>query len=567
VSLPVSLNVEVNLNSLRIVSEELNITIKQAATELEAFLADSSERSYLNSSVEHIRQIAGVCRLLEFPGAIALAVEMQTMAEAIAEQDQPIEGMVAALTHAFFVLPHYLEYISTRQRELPIMMVEYVNEMRIARRAELLNEHQLYPELSGALSKQNLLGGTGSPDLDELQAAIGRLRHMYQVGLLGVINDKRSVIHFQLMSRALSRATAMLGDHSSSGQWLLAKAVIDCFAEDALELTLHRKRYLAAIEKLLRNYANKGDQALNAEPDAELTRNLLMCLTVAGSESASARQWLAELGLPNCDVTDRGVAEQRVIMHGPSMETFDSVINALREELRTAKEILEVSSQHNAVEEEEMASLRDVLSRVADTLMLLNLTGPQDMLREQLQGLDDGSAIDFNAAADVVLFVDSSLGSLKRHEFSADELNQVNDVTRREIIANSQLAEAERVVLEEAKSCISLAKRAITSYVDSNFELAHIANVATTLNTIRGAVYILNYHRAAAVVKSCSEFISDHINQHVGGQRHQLLETLADALISIEYYLNEIEVNREPNEMILEIAEESLDALGFPVVA
>ena len=50
-----------------------------------------------------------------------------------------------------------------------------------------------------------------------------------------------------------------------------------------------------------------------------------------------------------------------------------------------------------------------------------------------------------------------------------------------------------------------------------------------------------------------------------GGQRHQLLETLADALISLEYYLAELETSRDVNEQILEVAEESLAALGFAV--
>jgi hypothetical protein len=53
--------------------------------------------------------------------------------------------------------------------------------------------------------------------------------------------------------------------------------------------------------------------------------------------------------------------------------------------------------------------------------------------------------------------------------------------------------------------------------------------------------------------------------QYSGPQRHQLLETLADALISLEYYFSEIAAGRTPDEKILGVAEESLAALGFAV--
>jgi hypothetical protein len=565
----VSLSVSINFNSLRIVNEELDHTIKQAATEFEAYLADSVERSYLDSCVENLGQIAGVFRLLQYPGAIALAEEMETLVKEIASDESLKENKVSALTHAFFVLHRYIEYIATRQYEMPILVVVYVNEMRVARGASLLLEQSMYPELAQAIRDKALPPGEGEPQLDELNSAIGRLRHMYQVGLLGVIKDQSSAMHFQLMSRAMSRATAMLGNHSNSGFWQLASAFLTCLAAGDFELTLHRKRYLAAIEKLMRDLVNKGVSSLEDAPNGDLQESLLFCLTLSGNETSTVATLLDALALPRDQGTDRLVAQQRELMHGPGIEAFDSVIKVVKEELATARDVLEISSQNNLINEEDLDVLKDVLSRIADTLVVLDLSGPQAMLREQLDKLanyNPDELFDFLAAADALLYVDSSLVSLKQQDLSSDALGQARELSRKEVIANSQLAEAERVVLEEAKSCISLAKRAITAYVDSNFEVAHIANVSTTLNTVRGGLYVLNFRRASAVVRSCCEFIDNHSTTLAGGgHRHQLLETLADALISIEYFLNEIDVNRAPDEIILEIAEESLEALGFAV--
>lgn len=297
---------------------------------------------------------------------------------------------------------------------------------------------------------------------------------------------------------------------------------------------------------------------------------MLMLTSYSSPELVRLRESYA---LPKLNITDADIAKQRENMHGPSLETLELVIKALTEELRNAKDILEIGSQNEGIDSEDLALLIVVLSRVADTLSILNLTGPRTTLVEQLELIKvwmdnpaDVANSQFIEAADTLLYIESALAGLDRRELTVDDLNKATSLTRKKIIASSQLAQAEQIVIQEAQSGIALAKRAITSYVDSNFDTAHIANVCVTLNTVRGGLHILNYRRAAEVLRSCAAFVSAHINQRSpGDQRHQLLETLADALISLEYYLNELEGCRKGNENILDVAEESLAALGYAV--
>jgi hypothetical protein len=204
----------------------------------------------------------------------------------------------------------------------------------------------------------------------------------------------------------------------------------------------------------------------------------------------------------------------------------------------------------------------------------VNLKAPSNILREQLVHVEawatqkNGVAVEqFLAVADALLFIESSLSGLYRNELTTSDLEQVTDAMRQQIVADSQFAEAARIVIDEAQSGIALAKRAIISYVESNFDAIHIANVSVTLNTVRGGVQILNHVRAAAVLKGCIAFLDAHTQdrQYSAPQRHQLLETLADALISLEYYLSELAAARTPDDKILTVAEESLAALGYSV--
>ncbi len=567
-----SLEVSINLNSLQMIKEELDSTVSQSATDFEAFLADQQNQGHLGSCRNGVAQIAGTFRLLEFPGAALLADEMVALIDVIADSERKTsDAMINALTHAFFVLPRYLEYVGIKQAELPILVIPYVNELRVSRKAALLPEHHFYQIDIPSLGLMPDSGGKAQ--LPVLFTTAPRLRHMYQTGLVGVIKNPGSSFHFQFMRRAITRFVSLLGDHYQAEIWKIASAVLEAFVSAKLEITLNRKRVLADIEKMLRQVASKGEEGLNLPAPENLKKDCLFLLMLTDVSRPEIDSIKSSYSLPTLDVLDNAIASERMAMHGPSLDTIESVIKVLLEELRNAKDILEIASQNNGIENEDQVSLKDVIVRIADTLNVLNLHGPQQTLKDQLHTIESwnnpSSNIDrseFLSVADTVLYVESALSGLDRRQLSVEEINKASALTRKKIVAGSQLAEAEYLVIKEAQSGIALAKRAITSYVDSNFDTAHISNVITTLNTVRGGLHVLNYTRAAAVLKSCGAFIGGHINgSDPGNQRHQLLETLADALISLEYYLAELENSPKANEKILDVAEESLAALGFAV--
>lgn len=567
-----SLEVAINLNSLRMIREELDETISHSATDFEAFLADRKNHGNLTSCRDAIAQVGGIFRLLQYPGCALIADELAALIAVVGDSEtNTTDAMVQAVTHGYFVLPRYIEYVTVRQSELPVLIIPYVNEMRAARRAELMPERHFF---QGDIPSLGLLEpSTDNTDMAALLSAAPRLRHMFQTGLLGVIKDPNSSSHFQFMRRAMTRFVKLLGNHPHAEIWHIASAVLEAFVADKLEITFNRKRLFADMEKLMRNVVSKGEEGLALSPRDGFKQDLLFIIMLTDISRPEVNAIRTAYSLQTLAITDKDIQKQRTAMHGPSLDTIESVIKVLRDELRSAKDILEIASQNNGIQSEDVASLVAVVDRVADTLKVLNLAGPENTLREQLDKIEKwDEEVDkkqFLEAADTVLYVESALSSLDRRELTAEELNQASELTRKKIVARGQLAEAEQLVLEEAQSGISMAKRAITSYVDSNFDSAHIANVATTLRTVRGGLKILNYNRAAAVLKSCADFVSSHTKATgaANTQRHQLLETLADALISLEYYIAELETNRQVNENILEVAEESLAALGFAVEA
>lgn len=563
----------VNLNSLALIREELDATLQRAAGEFEAWLLDNQNRGAIENCAADIGQIAGTLRLIQFEAAALLADEMAVTVRAMAGAEPgagapAAEALAGTLSHAFFLLPRFVEFVAGRQSVPPILIIAYVNELRVARRQPLVPEYHFEQRLL-PLTPTITLPGADTPN----RAVLERLRQMYQVGLLAILRQQNRASNLQLLARASARFADLAPAASGAGFWHLAAAATDCLAREALALDLNRRRTLGLVERMMARYLKGGEEALAAALDDGVRRELVHMLALSPYREGRVRTVIDAFDIPALRPDDRELGVLREALRGPGLEAIDSVVRVLKEELRNAKDILEIAAQNQGIAAEELTPLRDTLIRVADTLRVVNLRAPGEVLREQLRFVDTWAEHkngvppeQFLAVADAVLFIESSLAGLYRHEINSNDLEQITDSARKQIVADNQLAEAARIVIEEAQAAIALAKRAITAYVESDFDTIHIANVAVTLNTVRGGMYILEHGRAAAILQGCIAFVENHCRgQTQNTPRQQLLETLADALISLEYYLTELAARRTPDRKILDVAQESLAALGFAV--
>jgi hypothetical protein len=563
-----------NVAALKTVEEELNVAIQQASGAFESYLADRSVTKNLAECLLHISQVSGVLRLLELSGAQELAKEMAgTVAFMVDNDNAQNDFCLSALSHAFIALPCFIEFSLSNQKSMPLLLAPYINELETAQRKPLSFESRFSDfhydseaRLKGA-EHLPLSLSAGMVDADALK----RLRHMFQVGLLALLRDEVSGHKLKLLHRALERLQQYTENVMLHEIWILAAAVVDKLQQQELELTFGRKRLISSLDRLIKaaiTLAEVDESVL--EP---IKRELLFLLALVGNGGETLAELLEVYQLSQANVNDREIFRLREMMQGPNAKTITSMVNAIKEELTGAKEILEIASQDIGGLTVDLQPLINILTKVADILKVVGLKSPSDILRAQLgtvQAWSDGD-LDMTQAkmldiADALLFVESSLSSLHRLELNDSVIGQASELSKIEVIANSHLAEAESVVIREAQAGISLAKRAINSFIESNYDAVHISNVAVTLNTVKGGLSVLKLQRAADILAASIRFVNTALKK--GGQGEQtenMLETLADALIALEYYLDEVESHRQADQSVLDVAEESLAALGFPV--
>lgn len=561
----------VNLSSLKLVRDELLATIEDSASKLEQFVADRDNADLLQGCIDGIKQISGTLAVVQLRGADLLAQEILALAQEITTgQSSQADELISTLTASFFILPRYLEYVQQTKRNMPVLLIPAINEMRQVRKAPLLPESHFF-EASLDLPRTN--AGSASLMNEDITALARRLRHMYQVGLLSVLQGKQVKPSLGMMQRALERLDIVAGARPLGKLWHLGAAALGCLSQRAMELSKPRKMLLSALDRALKQMQQQGARAMEQMPDAQLLKELLYVVAVSGTDDPKALALLKACQVAPLGYTDSELRREREALRGPSANTISSMAAVLKDEINSVKDVLERASQAGNLSPEEGRELLDNLDKIAEILSVVGLVAASNTLKTEIvrvnQWLETGEKPDtaeLLSIADALLYVESTVSGLGNLNLSDEQLARINSGSRADIIASNQLAEAESLVFQEAEAGLALIKRALSSFSESGFDRAHIKNVTTTLATIRGGMGVIGLKRAAAVTTACHNFVAESLlsNEHPE-MLQQMLETFADAVIGLEYYLDAAKSDKQTDDNVLQIAEESLEALGYPV--
>jgi hypothetical protein len=113
--------------------------------------------------------------------------------------------------------------------------------------------------------------------------------------------------------------------------------------------------------------------------------------------------------------------------------------------------------------------------------------------------------------------------------------------------------------MREALVGLAASKEDMDSFVESNYDLDCVQNIKDKLVSVRGGVQLLKLDRAAAILLKFEEFVQSVVEDGVEPESIQsVLETMADVMIALEYYLSEIELHGVAPPNALAVAEQSL---------
>lgn len=558
-----------NLTSLNIVKSEYLATVQQATNQLEQFISSRGNSDILQSSIEQFEQIVGVLKIVQLSGADLLASAMVDGLKNIpADADESFDALLSAISASAFILMRYFEYAQQHEKSLPALLIPFINDVLDA------NKQALLPE--GYFLTANTQVSHPAAGLNSAYSAeeAKRLRHMYQVGLLALLQGQNTGYALGLMQRALERLENITLQYPFAKLPWIASSALKAIKDKSLTLSKPRKLLFSALDRQLRTALKEGENFLQQSPDEQLLKGFLYLCAVSGTDNEQIKQVCRHCAVMPLGYTEAELETELGNLSGPELSTIQTLAAVIQEELRTSKNALEMVSQGGGEITTTYAEMIESLTRIAETLGMIGLNTPANALREQVSQLSEWQANGYAASndemislADTVLYIESSVQAMQQINLSQAKLAEANAMAKEQIIAQSQLADAEKVLLEEAQANIGLIKRAMASFTESGFDVIHIANLGKSLNSLRGALIMLNMSDAANVTGACMQFVENNLLRgEAHGAIEQLMETFADAIISLEYFLEAYTAVAKQDKNILEIAQESVKALGYPVV-
>lgn len=547
-------------SSLGLVRDELFATIEEAEASLEQFIVERNNGSLLQQAVDNLHQVRGTLNLIELTGAELLAQEVLDQATDIpAGVGQERDAQLAALSNALHVLRRYLEGLDVHRQEMPELLLPAINDLRQACRQPPLPESFFF---SVRLDQARPRMAPPALDAAAKESEGRRLRQMYQVGLLGFIREQNPAASMKLMGRAMSRLDKLFANEPRGRLCWLSAAALEAQNDGQLLPRKSRKQLFSRIDRELRQMLINGAY----EPPRSLLKELLYLVALSGGQGPMAAEVRELFGITALPFTDHLLEEEYQRLSGPGKAVMRSLSSAIREELASVKDLLDLI-ERGTLQGDGLSSLHALLGKLSKTLAMVGLSSAGNSLATQLPTVNKwcegtpAEADELITLADAVLYVEGMVATLERGERVSLPRPEPELCT----FAQHQLFEARIVVLDEARAGLALAKRAITAYLEAAGDRMHLANVPFSLQAVRGGLWFLGQERAAVLVGACADYIQTQMLDAEQMPAEARLEVLADALSSLEYYLEADTGLAQPS--VLDLATESVRALGQEIAA
>jgi chemosensory pili system protein ChpA (sensor histidine kinase/response regulator) len=555
-----------DISTLAWVKGEIDETLKQARLALETYVEDTDDQSQLEFCISYVHQVFGTLQMVELLGAALFAEEVEKFAVAV--RDGRIEDRNQGfdlLMRAILQLPDYLDSLLAGKQDNPISLLPLLNEMRGLRGEQGLNkEHYFRPNLSVDAPAQDVPAAANV----SLQRLANKVHPYLLPALAKLIKDTDQGASLKTVATVIEKL--LLAASGANWRRLLwvASAFVEALRDGSLELSRETKPLLGKIEQQVRALAASGEAGLDIEAVKKLLKSMLYQLahsSAAGVRAAAVKKAFQLESL---------AAEANASLGGINADLKKTVSSDIMEELARAKDDFDIYVRSDRRSAESLQPMVESLSNMADTLSLLQEESLRATLKAQvavLQQLLNGE-IEANdnvlmGIAGAIITVESTLrdwGSVAPLEKADAVDEQVADTET----SPEALAEHQRVirqVMKEARDDLIKMREAVNSYLEKPEDKAALGAIPSLMHLVIGSLNLLSYKRVAQILTACRHFVERELIAGINVPSAEKLDALADAVMSIEYYLEAFVQSRVHPSSVLEVAESAVALLGYAV--
>lgn len=561
-------------SKLKWIKGELDAVILRARTALEEYMVGAGDSGLMASCVKHLHQVYGTLQIVELCGATMLAEEMELVARAIAEDSLEHgrkQDAAEALMYGMIRLPDYLEKLQGGAPDHPVIILPLLNDLRAVRGEDLFSEMALAaPELGLKLGAGEVIeeGNSELPDL------VRKLRPKYH----------RSLLQWFLATDPLAGITGLrevlkqLQDAAATGQvkrlFQVANAALAAPLEHIEAPNISTKKLFGRVDRELKRIMREGERQVAKAPAVDTVRGLLYNVASVQHGDELVQSVKHEFDLDHLVMSQQQVERGREGLAAPNVELLESLKQAIGSDLSEIKDVLDLFIRTKNSDSQQLMALEQPIRKVADTLRMISQGALRQRMKRQADRIREisttGEVIkehDLLEMASDIVFVEASLENLDSfgniQPIQPDQIEAADaGVAHGQELPEGEFERLMDSVVREARVDMAKIKDSILAYINAPEKTEALEQAPGSFHAIAGAFEMLKLFDVSALLRATAGYVSNELvaKQTVPDMRR--LNAFADAITSIEYYMETIADGRGIQNEILDVAREALVRLG-----
>jgi chemosensory pili system protein ChpA (sensor histidine kinase/response regulator) len=559
--------------TLDAVAREINVSLGEARVAIEAFLEAPENGALLHRCRDELWQVQRVLRALGLHGAALLAEEMHQVSVYLestlsVRKNQP--EALDALMRAMVQLPTYLDRVLAGGRDMALVLLPLLNDLRAVRGSALLSEGTL---LSLNLKSDRQPAPEPPPPGEEKLTVAQwarKLRTQFQSGLVGWIRGERVEQHIGSLAAVARRFEQIATTQALFQLWWVVGAMIEALRDQGLESGVSVKRLLGLADREIKRLYEQGEARYATQPPVELLNNMLYYVARSGTHGPRVTAVRESFRLDELLPVDESIEQERENLSAPSIKLMQTVGAAIREDLAKVKDVLDIFMRRGGAAPEELAPQLDLLRKIGDTLGVLGLGEQRERVQGEIAKLSELVSAQEKPSESVLIDVAATLIQIE-DQLDDDLVGKIlprvapeSSSTAETVLApDADFQQVQAAVLRECVINLARVKDYVAQQVGGTLDTAGFDAWQDLMRGIQSGLSILGKTRA----EQCLVRITGHLKRIMesgGGPSAMVglgLDRLADAIVSVEYYMETLQAGRSDPWYMLDNAEVALAAV------
>ncbi len=527
---------------------EVDWLINEVSNSIQAYIEDNANITELKHAAKVLEQAANTLQIMQVHGGVLLASEAIKVIEKLIDGSATrVEEAQDVVSRSIIRLSEYLEHVEAGNKDLPLVLMPLLNDLRASRDAALLSENVLFfPNIDGVKPPK-----VEVEKIDGTQGSLLRvIRSNFQKTLLACVSGKDIPAAAAQLCKLSIRLQRVSETENGQKLWWLASALSQAVAINSLSFNASIASLFNALDKQIKILIEVGEAKFSRNFDESVIKNILYYIAIAEDRGRIVNQVKQAYALNEQVPQQQDIAEVRQQVSAPSAEVLITVSKALLEDIAKTKDCIELFIHSNLKEVKHVEGLRSGLQKISDTLSMIGIDEYKGKVEQQLHEVElllseEQGDIELLllGISEVVLEVETCINNFieYRINFNSSSIEMGGENLSEVSPGNNEHKAAFSVTVSEVLLRIEQIKEMLTEVIHISFDEEKCDRSLHTINEIRGVISVIDLESPLPLLDGVSEYIESNRFKKDIYENSDELKDLADCIVGLQCYFEQLE--------------------------